>query len=184
MTYFYRGVESKEKHMRITALCLFVVALGSIQAQDLSVTQYYNDSVSLYQKYKNDITYLKSLKPEDTATWTASCRHKHTLTCAQQKELSAYNHVWYAPIDSFKRDGFEGYAYLYPKPTEREHKGYFVNGNITGPQFRFVAYDHQTRFLLKEDGKTRIPYIQKITFDKGRILFIEKLNPITKEKID
>lgn len=41
----------------------------------------------------------------------------------------------------------------------------------------------QTRFLIKDNGQTRLPYISRIVFDNGIVISIEKLDPITYEKI-
>jgi len=132
-----------------------------------SLKDRYNDSLHIYRTYVK----LHNSTETDTAILNEKKRRAHEITCAAQKKLSAFNHEPYQ-IDTI--------SFTSPKPSVIKHEGVFIESE---PTFRYIAYDYQTRFTEKPGGGTDTPYIRKITFDKGRIIEIEKLNPVTFEKL-
>jgi hypothetical protein len=89
-----------------------------------------------------------------------------------------FNHATYEPDSVGEREGY-GTAYRYPLPSKMKHDGAFIK---EGVQLRPVMYDKQTRFR-NDGGGRRTPYILKITYDKGRIILEEKLDPVTNKPI-
>jgi hypothetical protein len=139
----------------------------------------YNDSLLIYNTYKHQIEDLKQLKPVEFAHWYEREVNDDTLTVCAIVRLSRYNKQHYDPIKEYNREGV-GYAVAYPAPGILIHIGAFVSQQH---QYRYSIIDEQTHFMCDSAGKTVIPYITRTYYDKGRVLSIEKLNPITYEII-
>ncbi len=155
--------------MNTLFLYLLIAFPGDSIQDPYSLKDRYNDSLHIYRTYLN----LSKTHETDTAILNPKIRRAHNITCAAQSRLSAFNGATYEPTQG-----------LYPKPSEKGYEGMFIP---SGPQLRFTTYDLQTKFLTRSDGKTSIPYVTKMTFDKGRNMsrdsLEEKLDPITLKKL-
>lgn len=143
-----------------------------------AATERYNDSLQIYTTYLNQMKIVAILDPGDTALWNKKVMRSYMITCAAQTRLAQYNHEPYRPSDSLVRE-HRLPAYLFPKPTMVPK----VSQYTSSKSYSYVVYDRQTRFLIKDNGQTRLPYISRIVFDNGIVISIEKLDPITYEKI-
>lgn len=142
----------------------------------------YNDSLLIYNTYHSEVESLKKLKDTERAKWYALHDGNDSKTACAKIRLKTYNKEDYKPYIVFERKGY-GEAYSYPKPSNKEHNTPSAFTKSDEPQYRFVVYDKQTRFISLKNCAVKIPYILKLVFDKGRLLFTEKLNPVTYEKL-
>jgi hypothetical protein len=187
---------------------LILLLLGPARevAQKGDAAQARLDSLTVYMSYRESIDVLKNAT--DQYTWFAyedSLSRK--VACALLR-LRNYNNESYAPIDEYNREGM-GVAYAYPQPTDgwlkdlraqRLSHEAEVAGKAkakaaaealasepkkeVGP-VAFTVLDHQTHFLVTNNGKTKTPYIEMYYYAKGRVLVkVEKINPITLKPIE
>lgn len=156
------------------------VAQRHIVIAHYSSVEQYNDSLLIYNTYLSQIEMLKSLKQTDYYKWFEREMHDDSLTACAFLRLKQLNKVEYAPIKTFEREGL-GQARQFPAPSRINHAGVFVTSRY---HYRYSITDKQTYFLCDSAGMTKAPYIIKYYYDRGRVLFIEKLNPITLEKIE
>lgn len=140
----------------------------------------YNDSLLIYNTYLSQIEMLKSLKPTEYQKWFEREMHDDSVTACPFLRLKQLNKVEYAPNETFEREGL-GEALQFPAPSRIDHAGAFVTSKY---QYRYSITDTQTHFICDSTGMTQTPYIIRYYYDRGRILFVEKLNPITLEKIE
>jgi hypothetical protein len=185
-------------------LLLLLLGPASEIAQPRDAAQSRLDSLSVYMAYKESINVLKDATDEQV--WYAyedSLSRK--VACALVR-LRNYNHESYQPIDEYNREGM-GVAYAYPQPGDGWLKDLHaqrisyetelaakekakvvpppvaVEPKVVGP-VAFTVLEHQTHFLVSENGKTKTPYIEMYYYAKGRVLIrIEKINPITLKPI-
>jgi hypothetical protein len=174
-------------------------------AQQGDASQSRLDSLSVYMAYKESIEVLKNATDEQV--WYAyedSLSRK--VACALVR-LRKYNNESYQPIDEYNREGM-GVAYAYPQPGDGWLKDLHaqrmsyeaglaakekakaapapvaIEPKVVGP-VAFTVLEHQTHFLVSDNGKTKTPYIEMYYYAKGRVLIrIEKINPITLKPID
>jgi hypothetical protein len=172
----------------------FLILIGITPGDNTSkeppiLSNYHSDSVHIYQRYADQISYLKSLSSleieKDIAKWRYRSHQDSVTTCFYKQDLSAHNGHHYDPIDSFYKDGF-GIAYAYPKPSKLASKKISISNNSTAEEFpiEFVAYDAQTHFVPIKDtsGKTHmVPFERRLHFRGSIITGVDTLNPITKE---
>ena len=147
------------------------------------ITERYNDSLLVYNTYQSQIELLKTVKETERERWYQQDATTDRLTACAKVRLKKYNHQDYKPVTTFERVGM-GVAYAYPKPGNAVHTTpeAFSKGSL--PKYHFVVYDKQTRFFSEKNCALRIPYILKMVFDKGRLLFMDKLNPVTLQKLE
>lgn len=160
-------------------ILLLVVGIGSAPKEDYSSVQRFNDSLLIYNSYQGQVKLLTALKETDRPMWYSREAYIDSLTACAKLRLKKYNKLSYEPTGLFERPGF-GIALQYPCPSTIRHQtpeAYIKSGTPTN---RYIVYDKQTHFLTGSDGKA-IPYIKRLIFDKGRLLYIEKLNPVTLE---
>lgn len=162
------------------ATLLFILLGGSDKEYD--ATARYNDSLLIYNTYRSSIEVLKTLKETERQRWYESDAANDRLTTCAKLRLKKFNHQNYEPVTIFERVGM-GVAHVYPRPGSTEHKAPDAFAKSSVPKYHFVVYDKQTHFLSKENCQLRIPYILKLVFDQGRLLFTDKLNPVTFEKL-
>lgn len=160
---------------------LLVIGFG-VNADNYDHTARYNDSVLIYSTYQPAIEFLKKMKETDRQKWYTMEAEMDRLTACAKLRLKKYNGTDYGPLKVFDRSGF-GVAPSYPKPgvTNYETPGAFAK--VFDPKYHYVVYDKQTRFLCVAGSCLKIPYILKMVFDKGRMIFSEMLNPVTLEKL-
>jgi hypothetical protein len=163
-------------------LLLMMLTLGGPEG-DYDATKRYNDSLLIYNTYRSQINTLKTMKESDQQAWYDREANDDSLTVCAKLRLGNYNHSTYEPSETWEREGL-GSAYGYPAPSTVEHETAQAFGKSTEPKPRYVVYDKQTHFLFTNKLTTIIPYIKKFIFDKGRLLYVEKLNPVTMEKLE
>jgi hypothetical protein len=164
----------------LNCLMLFILLGGSDREYD--ATARYNDSLLVYKSYNASIHTLKTLKQTEIQQWYDADAANDRLTACAKVRLKKYNHKTYEPVTVFEREGM-GTAYAYPAPSGVAQNNPEVFTKTSAPGYRFTVYDNQTRFLCEKDCPLHIPYVLKYVFDKGRLLFTEKLNPITLENL-
>ena len=161
---------------------LLVILLNGTQ-NDYDATQRYNDSLLIYNTYHAQIEGLKKLKETDLQKWyQMDATNDRVTTCAKLR-LKKYNKQSYEPIATYERKGM-GMAYAYPKPGAESYTAPDAFAKSADPKYHFVVYDLQTHFLKDKVKKISIPYVLKMIFDQGRLLFSYKLNPVTLEKLE
>jgi hypothetical protein len=146
---------------------LLILVPGDSIKESYLPSERYNDSLHIYRTYKK--LYEYQLKETDSAKLALAKERAHQLTCAAQKKLSGFNRTPYV-IDTV--------SFIAPKPTIINHAGMFIESE---PSVHYIAYDLQTRFILKPNGSTDKPYVRRLTFDKGRIIHIDTLEAIPKD---
>lgn len=145
-------------------------------------TARYNDSLLIYNAYHPSVEFLKTMKESDRQKWYQMEADIDRITACAKMRLKKHNHKEYEPVLVFDRVGM-GTAFAYPKPGTSEHVTPQAFTKNIEPKYHFVVYDKQTRFMSVKDCALKIPYILKLVFDKGRLLFADKLNPVTMEKL-
>ena len=164
----------------LNTIFLFLL-LGNANSE-YDATARYNDSLLIYNTYHSQIETLKKLKETDLQKWyDLDAANDRIITCAKLR-LKKYNHQSYEPVMVFERKGM-GMAYAYPKPHSTEHSTADAFAKVSTLKYHYVVYDKQTRFCCDKLGSLHIPYILKYVYDQGRLLFMEKLNPVTMERI-
>lgn len=161
---------------------LFIVFAFGAPEQEYDAVQRYNDSLLIYNTYQSQAQMLKSMKETDRQAWYKREAYADSLTACAKMRLKRYNHESYKPNDVFESQGF-GISYLYPRPSTIDYETAPAFAKASAPNYRFIVYDKQTHFQITENLGKVIPYIKKLIFDKGRLLYIEKLNPVTFEKL-
>lgn len=150
---------------------------------DYDATERYNDSLLIYNTYHSQIEQLKKLKETDLQTWyQMDATNERVTTCAKLR-LKKHNKQSYEPVTVFERKGM-GVAYAYPKPGAESYSAPAAFAKSADPKYHFVVYDLQTHFLKDKVRKISIPYVLKLVFDQGRLLFSYKLNPVTLQKLE
>ncbi len=153
-----------------------------LAAQEYDQTMRHNDSVLIYNSYKSTLDYLKNMKQTDIQKWHAMEAEADRITACAKLRLKKYNGTAYKPVKVFERSGY-GEAQTYPMPSTITMATPDAFCKETSTKFRYVVYDKQTRFLSLKGSCVKIPYILKMVFNKGRMIFSEMLNPLTYEKL-
>lgn len=173
--------------MKPYVLCIaYLYGVLTVSAQRHNVIAHYtpieryNDSLLIYNTYLSQIEMLKSLKSTDYYKWFEREMLDDSLTACAFLRLKQFNKVDYAPILTHEREGL-GQAKQFPPPSQINHAGAFVTSRY---HYRYSITDKQTYFISDSLGRTKIPYIIRYYYDKGRILYVEKLNPVSLQKIE
>ncbi len=158
-----------------------LLLLGGANAE-YDATSRYNDSLLIYNTYRTQIETLKKLKETDLQKWyDLDAANDRIVACAKLR-LKKYNRQNYEPSLVVERKGI-GMAYAYPKPHSTIETSVENFTKTVAAKYHFAVYDRQTRFCCDKIGGLHIPYILKYVYEEGRLLFMEKLNPVTMEKI-
>lgn len=160
---------------------LLVIGFG-VNTNSYDQTARYNDSVLIYSTYQPAIEFLKKMKETDRQKWYTMEAEMDRLTACAKLRLKKYNGTDYSPVKVFDRSGY-GVASSYPKPGVVTHETPGAFTKAFDPKYHYVVYDKQTRFLCVAGSCLKVPYILKMVFDKGRMIFSEMLNPVTYEKL-
>lgn len=145
-------------------LLLLTPAASKAQAQQ--------DSLLIYNAYKSNIEIL--VQEKDYQRWSLLQDSLDRATACAFRRLSLYNKEEYKPSRNYEREGF-GEAYYFPAPTGL-HETVSLPVSHGAPAFSIVS--HQTKFITRDDGKTRIPYIERLYFDGAhRLMKVEKIDP-------
>lgn len=153
-----------------------------LPGSDYSLTERHNDSVLIYNTYKPAIEFLQKMKDTDRQKWYAMEAEMDRITACAKIRLKKYNGVAYEPVKVVDRTGF-GMAVGYPNPGAKEYEAPAAFTKSADPKYHYVVYDKQTRFFCIKGSCIKVPYILKMVFDKGRMVFSEMLNPVTFEKL-
>lgn len=161
---------------------IFLFLLLGEADTEYDATSRYNDSLLIYNTYRTQIETLKKLKETDLQKWyDLDATNDRIVACAKLR-LKKHNHQNYEPSLVVERKGI-GMAYAYPKPQGTNETSLENFTKTVAAKYHFVVYDKQTHFCCSKLGGLHIPYILKYVYDQGRLLFMEKLNPVTLEKI-
>lgn len=132
----------------------------------LGITQR-SDSLFIYNFYKGQIDSIKStsLRMDYTQWYSIADKKDSGLACAFLR-LKKINGKDYLPVRRKEVEGF-GVAYEYPHPDSIY-------------DFSFSVLYPPTKFILKDNGLTKIPYLELWYFNKeGHRLKIKIVNPVT-----
>ncbi|MES2621396.1 MAG: hypothetical protein V4615_11155 [Bacteroidota bacterium] len=181
---------------------LFLLLLGP----ESEVVQSRTDSLIIYRAYKESIEVLKNTS--DPERWYAYEDSLSRATACSFLRLSKFNKVTYQHAIEFNKEGM-GVAFSYPKPSDAWLEDLRAKRQPTVPKVElqakapvaepltvpiekkevgpvaFTVLDHQTHFMVTNNGKTKTPYIELYHYAKGRVLVkVEKINPITLKPIE
>lgn len=180
---------------------LFLLLLGP----ESEVVQSRNDSLIIYRAYKESIEVLKNTT--DPEQWYAYEDSLSRVTACSFLRLSKFNKETYQPAMEFNKEGM-GVAFSYPKPSDAWLEDLRAKRQSSVPKVEmqakakvepvplesekkevgpvaFTVLDHQTHFMVTNNGKTKTPYIELYHYAKGRVLVkVEKINPITLKPIE
>jgi hypothetical protein len=159
---------------------LFLLILAPVDNSKATPSE---DSVFIYNLYKDNIATLQKIK--DSNQWHLLQDSLDAQTSCALRRLRLHNKQQYKPAKYFDRRGF-GEAYYYPKPGDASGEHTFTlaeSGERTfstpkseGGTFSVIL--QQTKFMLDDTGKTKVPYIERLYFDDdNKLLKIEKLDP-------
>ncbi|MFN8323321.1 MAG: hypothetical protein U0T74_11740 [Chitinophagales bacterium] len=160
---------------------ILFLSLGS-NASEYDIEQRYNDSLLIYETYQSQIPVLQSLQETQRQEWYTRELRDDSLTACAKIRLQKFNKQRYYPCRSFDRKGL-GVAYAYPKPVLHEYQTTSDFAAMSVPKNTFAITDRQTRFITDQQTNTKTPYIQRMIYENGRLTRIEKLHPLTLEKL-
>lgn len=165
-------------------LLLLLAGMEASPAKEYTGVQRFNDSLLIYNSYQAQFKLLTQLKEADLNQWYAYESYVDSLTACAKLRLKRYNKASYEPVSMYERPGM-GIAFQYPCPLaiKREAPQPPQVKKETEPNNRYMVYDKQTHFVTDKNGKA-IPYIQRLVYDKGRLMEIDSLNPVTYEKLE
>jgi hypothetical protein len=130
------------------------------------------DSLLIYNTYKGSIEMMKATK--DYNRWYKISDSLDRVTAQAFERLSAFNNAEYQPVESYNKEGF-GETYRFPEPTGYKEPNQEQTGTRASS---FTIMDRQTKFFTRGDGKTRIPYIERLHFDEHhQLLKVDKVIP-------
>lgn len=155
-------------------------SLGSLGEYDIE--QRFNDSLLLYETYQSQIPMLQSLKETERQQWYTREVSDDSITVCARIRLQKFNKQPFYPSKTYDRKGL-GVAYAYPKPVLHDIPVKAVEQDMPVAKSAFAVYDRQTRFIIDEQTNHKTPYIQRMIYVNGRLNRIEKLNPLTLEKL-
>ncbi len=148
---------------------------------ELSNEQAYQDSLFIYNTYKDNIQTLRETNDpnywyrlEDTLSFSTACSFRR---------LTLYNKTSYKPVLVYDKRDF-GIAPYYPAPSGivSQIPDVSVNTDVLHA-YRTTAYSvigQETKFIADKNGKTIMPYIERVYYDvDNNIIKIVKLNPVT-----
>ena len=159
----------------------FLVILLLGHSPEAAAMQSYEDSVIVYNAYKDNIKTLK--ETSDMHKWYRLEDTLSVRTACSLRRLRLYNHAEYKPVIIYEKKGM-GIAPFYPAPSGTSYNTPNSNVNAaTLSLYRATAYSvigQETRFIVNEKGRSIIPYVERVYFDVNHNLIkIVKLNPIT-----
>jgi hypothetical protein len=132
------------------------------------------DSFLIYNAYKSNIETLKHAT--DYQQWYKLQDSLDLVTACAFRRLGIYNKSAYKPVRNHNREGF-GEAFYYPAPS-RMSKFVPAASSDAPKASAYTIVDNQTKFITKDDGKTKIPYIERLHFDEDHhLLKIDKIDP-------
>ena len=137
------------------------------------------DSTLIYETYKNEIEFVKKdTSPSHIDCQTIETIHDKLTVCAKVR-LGNFNKKTYTPIEIYNAEGIYGEAYRYPNPNEETE-----DFKKTSLRFYSIIYE-TTMFTTKENGGTKIPYVNQVFYSlaDGNIINKKKLDPITLEEL-
>lgn len=161
-----------------------LLGLGQTPKEEYNAEQRRNDSLLIYNSYQAQLKMLTSLNEADIQLYYNYEAYVDSLTACAKLRLKKYNKQSYEPAGQFDRQGV-GMTFIYPNPSAKETKPAddFVRNEPTRiKEGHYIIYDKQTRFITDKDGKS-IPYINRMVYEKGRLITTEKINPVTLEKL-
>lgn len=160
-------------------MLLVLLGMGPAPLKDYPAKDRHNDSLFIYNSYQAQLKVLLSVKETDVELYYKYEAYVDSLTACAKMRLKNYNGEPYEPVDQYERQGM-GIAYKYPCPGGTIIHEEPVLTEVS-PNERFVVYDKQTRFISRA-GQS-IPYVNRMVYEKGRLIATEKLNPVTLEKL-
>jgi hypothetical protein len=138
-----------------------------------SKAQASQDSFLIYNAYKSNIETL--IHARDYQKWYKLQDSLDLVTACAFRRLSIYNKGAYKPVRNHNREGF-GEAYYYPAPSRMPKT--IPNASTEPKASVYTIVDSQTKFITKDDGKTKIPYIERLHFDEDHhLLKVDKIDP-------
>jgi len=150
--------------MIIFLLLFFSLSVGA-------QSQGYSDSLLIYNSYKGQIDSIRLYSSKlDYRSWYAiQDKQDNSLACAFIR-LKRLNGSDYLPIRDYQVEGF-GVAYYYPSPDSM----YNVSFSVIYPP---------TKFIVRDNGRTIIPYWEQYFFTKdGHKIGMRLVNPINFKEI-
>jgi hypothetical protein len=162
-------------------MVVFILSIMLLTNPDSAKIKAYNDSLVIYEAYKDQIEAMKKYADSSNYDeWYKRQAYDDSITVCKFLSLKKYNKRNYDPEDSLEMEGF-GIAYKYPKPHGFKEK----TDTIKEPDvLKFTKIDLQTKFIVDKNNFTRIPYLDLLYYNSlGRIYKIEKINPVTLQKI-
>src|SRR5579871_676538 len=149
-----QSVFMKRIFLASTGLILTLITAGQSTTDGYDLLARYNDSLLIYKTFTGEVSLLQAA--DNRELWIAKQTHDAYLTADAFSRLKAFNKEEYRFIDEFTKEAF-GEAHSYPAPT------------MIFTIRRYTFLDKQTRFITGKDGKTKIPYLLRITFEKGKV---------------
>ena len=146
------------------------------------------DSLLIYETYKNEIEYIKiDTSPSHINCSIIELSHDSITVCARVR-LYKFNKKIYKPIEVYNAEGAYGQALRYPKPSLMS---YSDTSNIRQQEriidtsiFSYSIIYPTTKFIVKDDGKTKIPYVDEIYYNFLNIpILVKKLDPYTLKEL-
>lgn len=166
-------------------MVVFVLYIIMLMPTDSSKIKAYNDSLFIYETYKEQIEKMKIYA--NTLNYTAWFKiqaHDDSAIACNLVRLQKYNKKKYEPSETLEIESF-GLAYKYPKPYGINEKKDTLVEKKTADNFKFKIIDYQVRFILNDKNLTKIPYLNLLYYnDRGIVYKKEKIDPITLQKID
>lgn len=165
---------------------VLVVLLGLTHTpkEEYNAEQRRNDSLLIYNSYQAQLKMLTSINENDLQAYYDYEAHIDSLTACAKLRLKKYNKQSYEPAGQFDRQGM-GIAFIYPNPLSIETKPVEAFAKSEPARIQagtYIIYDKQTRFITDKDGQS-IPYINRMVYERGRLITTEKINPVTLEKL-
>jgi len=159
------------KNMKNYIALVFLLLAGSGLA-----AQGYDDSLLIYQSYKQQISDLKTYS--ETLNYGAWIKMEDSIKSYVSPafaRLEKANHERYAPIDSLTMEGF-GVAYLYPNPNSPAGDKTKVGG--------YSVLSRQIHFLVNSKNRTRVPFVEEWYYNKqGVVIKVVKRDPVTLQEL-
>lgn len=149
-----------------------LVAIGmclQVVGQGYNTEKAREDSTLIYETYKDQISVLeKAAAASNHEQWFKRSDRDDSLTACAKIRLKKWNNADYAPAHTKDLEGY-GTAYLFPEPA--------------GPRkAKYSITDWQIKFITREDGKTKLPYVERTYFsDDGEVVSVVRLDPVSSD---
>lgn len=171
MGYIEEHINKRTDYKLIGSALILFFMIAVSQLPLLSFGQSgYDDSLAIFNKYKSQIDSLRALSKRglqaDYDEWYKIQDFSDSGVSCALVRLKKLNGKPYEPIKQIEVEGF-GIAKYYPSPDSM----YGLSFTVIHPP---------TRFILKADGKTIIPYVEKWYYTKEGIrIGIKFVTPIS-----